>query len=136
MLDELKASKLLPLLKDQSSGGAQHAVSISLARSRSVAEAKPSALLQWSPSATRLRRLTGRSAARSNSWAPEQAPPWGGSGRPTVHGSEHSHVQTVGEQTPEKAVPSPFRWSCLWAAADAYARLTDAYPRSNPPRGG
>ena len=44
MLDELKASKLLPLLKYQSSGGAQHAVSISLARSRSVAEAKPSVI--------------------------------------------------------------------------------------------
>ena len=110
MLDELKASKLLPLLKDQSSGGAQHAVSISLARSRSVAEAKPSALLQWSPSATRLRRLRRRSDGRSKPWNPEQARLWGGSGRPTVRGSEHSHVQTVGEQTPEKAVLSAWRW--------------------------
>ena len=110
MLDELKASKLLPLLKDQSSGGAQHAVSISLARSRSVAEAKPSALLQWSPSATRLRRLRRRSDARSNRCAAEEAHGWGGSGRPTVRGSDHSHVRTVGEQTTEKAVLSAWGW--------------------------
>jgi hypothetical protein len=113
VLDELKASKLLPLLKDQSSGDAQHAVSISLTRSRSAAEAKPSALLQWSPSATRLRRLRRRSDGRSKPWAAEQAPPWGGSGRPTLRGNEHSHVRAVGEQAVEKAVLSAWGWSCL-----------------------
>ena len=113
MLDELKASKLLPLLKYQSSGGAQHAVSISLARSRSVAEAKPSALLQWSPSATRLRRLRRRSDSRSKPWNPEQARPWGGSGRPTSRGSAQSHVRAVGEEAAERAVLSAWGWSCL-----------------------
>ena len=58
----------------------------------------------------RLRRLRRRSDGRSNWCAAEETRGWGGSRRPTVRGSEHSHVRTVGEQAAEKAVLSACRW--------------------------
>ena len=113
MLDELKLPRCSASFKVQASGTAKLAAVGSLIHCSLAAAPSHRPLIKWQPGATRLRRLTGSSDARSNSWNPEQAPRWGGSGWPTVRGSEYSHVQTVGEQAAEKAVLSPWGWSCL-----------------------
>jgi hypothetical protein len=110
VLDELKLPRCSASLKVQVSGTAELAAVGSLIHCSLAAAPSHRSLLKWQPGATRLRRLTGSSDARSNRWAAEQAHDWGGSGRPTVCGSEHSHVRTVGEQAAEKAVLSAWGW--------------------------